>query len=955
MARDINGIATRDDVNSLGVQKFTATEPDGEPLNRCVPKSLLEDDWHYSISGTYASNQLLKFQDISRVTIPDPEPEPDMGDCIVDYTVPVLISNTGNPGSQYIAENGSGVLKVKFQYNIFVNSTGLRYPLDTEYFYPAPLTDVTLPNNTYFDAWIENGDTLCVSAKTNNIGNDEINVNASLSVYCSGPYGVCSDGFGYTITQIGKRSIFRSQNLHVVYYDSNVNVRPGATNIQANGDGFARIVADIVELTGKTGYDETTYVPYTTHADYYCKPGYAPGETNTDWFTIDGEAKVVTAPFRGRSTGGEKSARFYGSHDLHNGAFEICDGYVTIRQEANAYERREETTGYDQIQMYSNYGTLLSYTGTSESQYYVTGGEGRSDTSRTMIAPDLIQGFRHYTYYEGYTARIESGVYESSGTTSGWTSMTNIEVPSEYQSFASTRVVHVYDGNGYLVEPTQIDAMQPRLIVNQNNSSSKRYFSVNVWAASQYEANPYKHSLQLAQYEVMRTTTEPKIASIGICDGTYPYSAVTSVPASYSGDGHTLFVTARCENTITTFVDGRTIVDTQEYTGRTTNSDIAKAFLVVESAPTFTIQNWTQSSDLTPLSGEMLRRDFGSGFALAGKIYPTTVNNGPYDSRNTFAVLYQESGAQDYSSVTVTHLAPGSGDLSFTISPTTRRIDERTGSYSFTIGGSTGASWYTASDVSWLHPVRTTSTNISCSVDANTDTGTNNRVGHVYVKWNDGSDVEHTMAEATVTQEPDYYFSFTGNTPDTISSAETSFVVIFVSRKGENRINIVNEWVYPESVRDMIVSNTVNAQNWQILSFNCGANPYTSERSWTVQIYQPRRSGDTMFSTTITQQAKDNTPTEIPYNFLNPTWISLGSSMYSIGFSNQHTSRPIQVTKFWYFKPSAPNIFYVYSGSPFVIPPASSAGSSVTFNSSDPYQVVMESTGDHRIECYWND
>ena len=110
-----------------------------------------------------------------------------------------------------------------------------------------------------------------------------------------------------------------------------------------------------------------------------------------------------------------------------------------------------------------------------------------------------------------------------------------------------------------------------------------------------------------------------------------------------------------------------------------------------------------------------------------------------------------------------------------------------------------------------------------------------------------------------------------------------------------------------------------------------------------------------MFSTTITQQAKDNTPTEIPYNFLNPTWISMGSSMYSIGFSNQHTSRPIRVTKFWYFKPSAPNIFYVYSGSPFVIPPASSAGSSVTFNSSDPYQVVMESTGDHRIECYWND
>ena len=89
--------------------------------------------------------------------------------------------------------------------------------------------------------------------------------------------------------------------------------------------------------------------------------------TNTDWFTIDGEAKVVTAPFRGRTTGGEKSARFYGSHDLHNGAFEICDGYVTIRQEANTYERREETTGYDQIQMYSNYGTLLSYTGTSTS------------------------------------------------------------------------------------------------------------------------------------------------------------------------------------------------------------------------------------------------------------------------------------------------------------------------------------------------------------------------------------------------------------------------------------------------------------------------------------------------------------------------------------------------------------------------------------------------------------
>ena len=148
MARDINGIATRDDVNSLGETTFTPTVPDGQPLNKCVPKSELMDNWHYEISGTYETNQLLKFQDISLVFIPGPEPEPDMGDCIVDYTVPVLISNTGNQGSQYIAENGNGVLKVKFQYNIFVNSTGLRYPLDTEYFYPAPLTDVTLPNNT---------------------------------------------------------------------------------------------------------------------------------------------------------------------------------------------------------------------------------------------------------------------------------------------------------------------------------------------------------------------------------------------------------------------------------------------------------------------------------------------------------------------------------------------------------------------------------------------------------------------------------------------------------------------------------------------------------------------------------------------------------------------------------------------------------------------------------------
>ena len=953
MARNNNGIATRDDVNSLGYQKFTITEPDGEPLNRCVPKSLIENDWHYTIYGTYETNQLLKFQDISRVLRPEPEPEPeDNPDCIINYTDPRLVSNTGNPGSFYLAEDGTGVLKVRFGYQVFDNRNGMTYP-SSGFDYYANLTSVSLQNDTYFTAWIENYDTLCVSAKTNNVGKTEKSTLATLSVYETGPYGVCSDGFGFEITQVGRLTVYRGSNQRIVYYDNN-STQSSEQYIRANGSNFARIVADLAQYTGKTGQASSSYTYVTTYTNYNCKPTYYYGETNRDWFTLDEGYLKITGPDRGTTTGSVVTVNVTGKHDI-DGTDHTLDGYVTVKQEENRYVRREETQFYDQIQIYnSNYGTELSYTGTSDSQYYVNGEQTFCDTSRTVMTPKLIQGVRHYTYYNGYTARIESGIYESSGTASGWTAMSNIEVPSEYQSFATTRVVHVYDNNGYVVEPSEIDAMQPRLIVSQNNSDSKRYFSVNVWAASTNEVNPYKHSLALMQYEVKRVTTEPKVASIGICDGTYPYTAVTSVPASYSGDSHTLYVTARCEYTTTTLVDGRTIIDTQEYTGRTTDSDITKAFLTSEASSTFTIRNWDASADLTPVPGEMLRRDLGSGYVLACRIYPRTTNPGPYDVRNTFGVYYQEGSLADYSSVTVTHLAPGASDLNFTISPTTRNIDERSGTYSFTVGGSTGASWYTATDVSWLHPERTSTTTISCPVDANTDTGTSNRVGHVYVKWNDGSYVEHIMAEATVNQEPDYFFSFTGNTPETISSAATTFVLMFVSRKGSSRINIVNEWVYPESVRNMITTNTVDGQGWQILYFTCGANQSTSPRSWNVEIRQPRNSGtDGLLTVTITQEAKEDTPSTTPADYLNFTWVSLGASQYAIGFTNSNTSNAIRVTKFWYYKVSSPESLYVYSGEPFVVPAANTGASSVTFTGSDPYTVIMDTSGDHRIEAYW--
>ena len=77
MSKETGGIATRDDVLTLGpVQDYTESS-DGEPLTKCVPKFEIENIRHFTINGEYDSKQLLKFEDLRFKYIPEPEPEPE--------------------------------------------------------------------------------------------------------------------------------------------------------------------------------------------------------------------------------------------------------------------------------------------------------------------------------------------------------------------------------------------------------------------------------------------------------------------------------------------------------------------------------------------------------------------------------------------------------------------------------------------------------------------------------------------------------------------------------------------------------------------------------------------------------------------------------------------------------------------------------------------------------------
>lgn len=996
MARDLDGVATRDDVLTLGPNQDYETSHDGEPTNKCVPLFELEGKKEYVISGTYEHDQLLRFQDIAFVYIPRPEPEPEgqsIGYEIHDYN-PYFV------GSSEIPVTG-GSTTWYWRGHVWDTMHGYTFPDE----YTFVITDYQWEDpNKKFDVSLSSDHTrMTFSTTYDNTNKDQYSYRLKVYVQVSDPnnFGTVNDWFTVDISQAGLQYTYVIRNNRVVYSN-------GGNILLANGSNTCQIVTELTKVTIKP---DGTRQSGTTQTNFVLKPSYVLYDGDDVDKIICHTADTpsgnyISASDRGTTAGTEYKIReVYGWWTFNTTPVMTVRTFpdtFTIRQEANKYERTEVTTAYSNLMITSgtlgqdeNDRFLITSKGTNESYYDNT---GYYHSERTVIVPDMFTAVRHYEYYVGYTAQIESGIYQSHGTASGWTQMKYVEVPSAYNSYAKTQVVHNYNPDtGYDVEMgTDWIDRQPRLLIYANSHDYKHNFYVNAWTDSEYEANPLKAQFQLSQYEATKVFITPEIVSAGFAKSDYPNQAVTSLPFSASGETSAamLIVTADCRVRRYTITDGVTTPETvTQCTGRTSNTQTLQVTLNPVNQQWFTIKPWdpttvSDSETFYPENNEMLLRHYSYADHLAIRVYPRSANTTSYNVVSKWMVMYSaDSNNYVTQEVEITHERDTSAP-SITVSPTAIYQQTSIASSGTITVNSSVSDWSCSSSTSWLSAQKSNG-NVSWGVTAYENaSSTSERTGTITV-W---SSNEFGTASATVTvkQPPRYLFQLTqyattiqytddNHTGGTINltSSETTFSLAVVSRRvtcqtdtyGYEIMNVDYWDVYDGSGGPIAQTGEHTLTGGTISTGGSGANIYyyvplnipqnmstTSTKTSTVEVFQKSTEigyGPSPNKLTITViQAMHAPPAETALDFFDVQWVSYNSKFY-VGLHNRHTSRAINVSTLWYYQiPQNPNDSYSYYNYadqagvtiPTTVQPSTTLRTSIEISTTNPWQFIYKTS-----------